>query len=577
MKKLLVVSLALMLLFSFALAKNDVRAKPRIPVMEVPGTYSVPSAQRMEYCELSHYNTASGWFQNAGWFWHNEVVKNFFDPAMCPSFLPPDPYPFSIDSVWIPIYFPNGMPEGTYTFAVDIECADLTNPNCPYPGPIVCYHPFEVSYNGIGNYLFQNPIPINCCMDQPFFLSLHFLTSPEPDYFPGLVYDTCAIGNCIQYYNYPTEWSEWHSTYLYQGYHLGNWVKVLYGDANEPCVPEVCPGGPSGCIHVDPGDSCASPILLSGLTWTGSFDLCDYCNDYDLSPCTGWASNAADMVFKAHFTDDDNNLYVSVTPSGSWDIALAIISDCGDFSAASCLAGEDDMGAGLPESATLTGLAAGDYFIIVSGYQTACGPFDIVVSSNHQLPVELVSFAGVAGNREAKLTWTTASETNNDHFYVIRCTDNRNFIRVSGNIAGTNSATGGTYSYLDRNLVNNTTYFYKLVDVDINGMENVNSLVVNVMPTLNGSITPDAYALYQNYPNPFNPTTTISYDIREAGHVTLTVFDVLGREIAKVVDGYQEAASYSVDFNAATLSSGIYFYQLKVNDFSDLKKMVILK
>jgi hypothetical protein len=193
------------------------------------------------------------------------------------------------------------------------------------------------------------------------------------------------------------------------------------------------------------------------------------------------------------------------------------------------------------------------------------------------LPVELVSFEGFAGNREAKLMWTTASETDNDHFYLLRSTDNLNFNRATNNIPATNSPTGSSYSYVDGNLVNGTTYFYKLVDVDINGNENVNGIVVNVTPTVGSSFAPDTYALNQNYPNPFNPNTTIAYDIREAGHVTLTVFDILGREVASLVNGNQTAGSYSVEFNATTLSSGIYFYQLKVNDFSALKKMVVLK
>ena len=196
---------------------------------------------------------------------------------------------------------------------------------------------------------------------------------------------------------------------------------------------------------------------------------------------------------------------------------------------------------------------------------------------NGALPVELVSFEGFAGNREAKLLWTTASESDNDHFYLIRSTDNLNFARATNNIPAANSPTGSSYSYVDGNLVNGTTYYYKLVDVDINGNENVNGIVVTVTPTVGSSFTPDTYALNQNYPNPFNPNTTITYDIREAGHVTLTVFDILGREVVNLVNGNQTAGSYSVEFNASTLSSGIYFYQLKVNDFSDLKKMVVLK
>jgi hypothetical protein len=341
--------------------------------------------------------------------------------------------------------------------------------------------------------------------------------------------------------------------------------------------------GRPGCTHISPGDLCSDPILPVGLCWTNNYDLCDYCNDYDLSPCTGYASNAPDMVFKIHYTNPTgNHLFVGVDPSTNWDIALAIIRVCGDFSASSCVEGEDDNGPGNAEYANQPNLPAGDYFIVVSGNGTECGPFFIVICSNYPLPVELTSFTGTAGNREARLTWTTASESNNDHFYLIRSTDNRNFVRVTGDIPGTNSVTGSSYDYMDRNLVNGTTYYYKLVDVDINGLENGNGLIATVTPSPSSVIVPEVYALHQNYPNPFNPTTSISYDIRQAGHVTLTVFDILGREVMTLVNQEQPAASYNVEFNASTLSNGIYFYQLKVNDnqarlFSDLKKMVVLK
>ena len=322
--------------------------------------------------------------------------------------------------------------------------------------------------------------------------------------------------------------------------------------------------------------TCTDPLPTCGLVWTGHYDLCGYCDNYNLSPCTGWSSYAPDMVFKVVFPEDGNDLYVVVTPT-TWDIALAVITECGEFGTPSCICGEDDMGSGSPESCDLSNLPAGEYYIVVSGYYTACGPFDIYVSSNHQLPVELVSLEAVPGNREAKISWTTESETNNSHFYLIRSTDTRNFARVSGDISATNSATGSTYNYVDHNLVNGVTYYYKLVDVDINGLANVNTVTVNVTPLGSANIAPEAYALHQNYPNPFNPNTSISYDIRETGHVSLTVFDVLGREVVSLVNGNQTAGSYSVAFNASTLSSGIYFYQLKVNDFTDMKKMVVMK
>jgi len=335
------------------------------------------------------------------------------------------------------------------------------------------------------------------------------------------------------------------------------------------------------CEHVEGGDTCGAAIRLSGTQWGGIFNLCDYCNDYDLSPCTNWYSDASDVVLQISLNSGElNDLYILVVPSTSWDIAVTLVTNCGDFGPASCVCGRDVNGPGWPEACDLrgaNGIPDGEYFIVVSGAGTSCGQFSICVYSDHELPVELVSFKGRAGNQEVRLTWETASETENDHFYLLRSTDQRNFARASDNIPASNSATGWAYTHVDHQLTNATTYFYKLVDVDINGVENVNDIVVEVTPSATTNITPDAYALHQNYPNPFNPNTTISYDIKEAGIVTLTIFDILGREVVTLVNTLQQQGFYSVEYDASKLTSGIYFYQLTVNDFVDLKKMVLLK
>jgi aminopeptidase N len=86
-----------------------------------------------------------------------------------------------------------------------------------------------------------------------------------------------------------------------------------------------------------------------------------------------------------------------------------------------------------------------------------------------------------------------------------------------------------------------------------------------------------SYILEQNYPNPFNPSTVISYQLPVSSDVTLKVCDILGNEIEKLVDEYKPAGKYEVEFNAATLSSGVYFYQLKAGDFTETKKMVLMK
>ena len=90
-------------------------------------------------------------------------------------------------------------------------------------------------------------------------------------------------------------------------------------------------------------------------------------------------------------------------------------------------------------------------------------------------------------------------------------------------------------------------------------------------------VEPEDYRLFQNYPNPFNPTTKISYSIKEDGFVTLKVYDILGVEIATLVNEPKTAGSYEAEFNAAHLPSGMYIYKLQSGAFTDVKKMMLTK
>ena len=92
-----------------------------------------------------------------------------------------------------------------------------------------------------------------------------------------------------------------------------------------------------------------------------------------------------------------------------------------------------------------------------------------------------------------------------------------------------------------------------------------------------GSELPNDFKLLQNYPNPFNPTTVISYIIPEASNVTLKVYDVLGREVATLVNQFQNANSYQVNFDASSLSSGVYMYTIEAGNFKMTKKMLLLQ
>jgi hypothetical protein len=91
------------------------------------------------------------------------------------------------------------------------------------------------------------------------------------------------------------------------------------------------------------------------------------------------------------------------------------------------------------------------------------------------------------------------------------------------------------------------------------------------------STIPFQYLLSQNYPNPFNPETRISYSIPKAGMVSLNVYDMLGRQVASLVNEHKTVGKYLVEFNASNLSSGVYYYKLISGEFSDIKKMIVIK
>jgi hypothetical protein len=105
---------------------------------------------------------------------------------------------------------------------------------------------------------------------------------------------------------------------------------------------------------------------------------------------------------------------------------------------------------------------------------------------------------------------------------------------------------------------------------------------IGIRNETDGNAVPKEYALLQNYPNPFNPNTTIKYQVPELNFISLKVYDVLGSEVATLVNEEKPIGSYEVDFNSHSgevrnLPSGVYFYRLQANDFTQVKKMILLK
>ena len=88
---------------------------------------------------------------------------------------------------------------------------------------------------------------------------------------------------------------------------------------------------------------------------------------------------------------------------------------------------------------------------------------------------------------------------------------------------------------------------------------------------------PTSFKLYQNYPNPFNPSTNIKFNVESSKFIKLTVFDMIGKEVTLLVNEKLQPGTYEVTFDGSSLSSGIYFYQLKTENFIETKKLILLK
>ncbi len=196
------------------------------------------------------------------------------------------------------------------------------------------------------------------------------------------------------------------------------------------------------------------------------------------------------------------------------------------------------------------------------------------VTGDDNLPVELSSFNAVNNYGNVNLTWTTSTETNNRGFEIEKSTGGNYF--TIGFIKGQGTTTQlHSYSFMDQNVPSGMTS-YRLKQLDFSGAFTFSDVV-----TLNVD-APATYQLTQNYPNPFNPTTQISFAIPVDAGVKITIYNSLGQEVTRLVNNDFTAGNHDVNFNAANLSSGLYFYVLQANgvdgsSFTSTKKMMLLK
>ncbi|RKY92344.1 MAG: hypothetical protein DRQ01_06440 [Ignavibacteriae bacterium] len=208
-------------------------------------------------------------------------------------------------------------------------------------------------------------------------------------------------------------------------------------------------------------------------------------------------------------------------------------------------------------------VSPGESFLTLDEIRVGTSWFDVV-------PVELVSFNASVNENSVTLSWITATELNNSGFEIERTLLGSEFEKVGFVPGHGTSAETHSYSFVDQSLAAGS-YAYRLKQIDLDGTYEYSN-IVNVE-----IITPIEFELSQNYPNPFNPSTTIKFSIPEGSQVSLKIYNSLGQEIKILVNQFMEAGVHNVNFNAVGLNSGMYFYRLNAGEFTQVRKMTLIK
>ncbi len=195
--------------------------------------------------------------------------------------------------------------------------------------------------------------------------------------------------------------------------------------------------------------------------------------------------------------------------------------------------------------------------------------------SQSALPVELSSFSADITGNGIILNWQTATEVNNYGFEIEKAIDNGQLTMDNWNKIGFVNGSGNSnspksYSYTDNSAVAGN-YSYRLKQIDVDGQFEYSDVVEVTIGV------PTKFELLQNYPNPFNPVTSIKFSLPRKSKVLLKVYDILGKEVAELVNEEKPAGEYTVQFNGANLASGVYFYRISTGNFTNVKKLILMK
>ncbi len=218
-----------------------------------------------------------------------------------------------------------------------------------------------------------------------------------------------------------------------------------------------------------------------------------------------------------------------------------------------------------------------DLDVAIQTYNYRIKAFNITGSSDYSavaqvsVPVELTSFTANVFSNNVNLIWKTATETNNSGFNIERKNIESSEWNTLSFVVGFGTTTEPqSYSFTDEN-ISEGKYLYRLKQIDYNGVYEYSSEIEVLINA------PDDFSLSQNYPNPFNPSTAIVFQLPKESFVTLKVYNILGIEIATLVNEQKPAGVHKINFDASGLTSGLYIYKISTGNFEQTRKMLLLK
>jgi len=189
--------------------------------------------------------------------------------------------------------------------------------------------------------------------------------------------------------------------------------------------------------------------------------------------------------------------------------------------------------------------------------------------TNNSLPVSLTNLSATPRDNTIILHWITSSEINNLGFEVQRSLNGSNWSALGFVNGAGNSSFTQQYTYADENLASGRRYYYRLKQIDIDKRFEYSPVVSAIL----GST--ESFSLDQNYPNPFRNETIVRFTLPQKANVKLSLFDMHGRLVKILVNETKDKGTHAVNFNGATLTSGLYYYRIQAGDFSAVKKMTI--